>query len=67
MEDHWSGPPESPDLAPLDIFLWGYVEDRVYMSPISAALNELKTRMKCAAESVISSDAKCVDGTEILT
>jgi hypothetical protein len=37
------------------------------MSPISAALNELKTRMKCAAESVISSDAKCVDGTEILT
>jgi hypothetical protein len=37
------------------------------MSPTSVALKELKTRMKCSAESVISSDAKCVDGTEILT
>jgi hypothetical protein len=54
-------------LTPLDIFLLGYVKDPVYMSPISAKLNELKTKMKCAAVSVISSDAKCVDGTEILT
>ena len=26
-------PPRSPDLTPLDFFLWGYVKDRVYRQP----------------------------------
>jgi hypothetical protein len=66
MEDQWSGP-QSPDIIPLDIFLWGYVKNRVHKSPISATLNELETIMKCDAEFVISSAAKCVDESGILT
>jgi hypothetical protein len=27
-------PPRSPDITPLDFFLWGYVKDRVYATPI---------------------------------
>jgi hypothetical protein len=27
-------PPCSPDITPLDFFLWGYVKDRVYATPI---------------------------------
>lgn len=27
-------PPRSPDLTPLDFFLWGYVKDRVYATPV---------------------------------
>ncbi len=26
----WSWPPYSPDLSPLDYFLWGYVKDQCY-------------------------------------
>jgi hypothetical protein len=29
----WS--PHSPDLTPLDFFLWGYVKDRVFMTPVN--------------------------------
>ena len=27
-------PPRSPDITPLDFFLWGYVKDRVYRTPV---------------------------------
>ena len=27
-------PPRSPDIIPLDFFLWGYVKDRVYRTPV---------------------------------
>ena len=27
-------PPRSPDITPLDFFLWGYVKDRVYRTPL---------------------------------
>ena len=27
-------PPRSPDIIPLDFFLWGYVKDRVYRKPV---------------------------------
>ena len=27
-------PPRSPDITPLDFFLWGYVKDRVYRMPV---------------------------------
>ncbi|CAK1596564.1 unnamed protein product [Parnassius mnemosyne] len=37
FDDHWIGrqgphawPPRSPDLTPLDFFLWGYVKERVF-------------------------------------
>ena len=28
-------PPRSPDLTPLDFFLWGYVKDRVFATPVN--------------------------------
>ena len=27
-------PPRSPDITPLDFFLWGYVKDGVYTTPV---------------------------------
>ena len=29
-----SWPPRSPDITSLDFFLWGYVKDRVYRTPV---------------------------------
>ncbi len=34
-------PPRSPDLSPLDYFLWGYLKDRVY-SPAPVTFEDLK-------------------------
>ncbi len=39
----WS--PRSPDLSPLDFFLWGYVKDRVY-GRTSRNLEELKQKIE---------------------
>lgn len=39
------GPPLSPDLSPLDFFLWGYLKDRVY-EPAPKDINELKRAIK---------------------
>lgn len=51
LENRWIGrggpiawPPRSPDLTPPDFFLWGYVKDQVYSSPIRD-LEHLKTRI----------------------
>jgi hypothetical protein len=33
-------PPHSPDLTPLDFFLWGFVKDRVFLSPLPAGVVE---------------------------
>jgi hypothetical protein len=38
-------PPRSPDLTPLDIFLWGFVEDRVFVPHLPAIVAELRTRI----------------------
>ena len=34
-------PPRSPDLTPCDFFLWGFVKDNIYVSPLPMSLNEL--------------------------
>ena len=44
-------PARSPDITPLDFFLWGYVKDNVYRTPI-CDLQTLKTRIKEAIASV---------------
>jgi hypothetical protein len=33
-------PPRSPDLTPLDFFLWGFVKDRVYVPSLPARVAE---------------------------
>ena len=38
-------PPSSPDITPLEFFLLGYIEDRVYATPV-AVCDELKARMQ---------------------
>ena len=46
-----SWPPRSPDITPLDFFLWGYVKDQVYRTPIHD-LQTLKTRIREAIATV---------------
>lgn len=44
-------PPRSPDITPLDFFLWGYVKDRVYATPVKD-LQDLKQRIRIVINSV---------------
>ncbi|KAJ4439237.1 hypothetical protein ANN_07357 [Periplaneta americana] len=43
-----SWPPRSPDLTPLDFFLWGFLKDQVYLPPLPANLSELRNRITAA-------------------
>ena len=36
-------PPRSPDLTPMDFFLWGFVKDRVFVPPLPANVAELRS------------------------
>ena len=54
LENRWVGrataaddalllwPPRSPDLTPLDYFLWGFVKGKVYYPPLANSTEELK-------------------------
>jgi hypothetical protein len=44
-------PPRSPDLTPLDFFLWGYDKDIVYKIPVTS-FDELKLRIFAAIDTV---------------
>ncbi|GBN39250.1 hypothetical protein AVEN_167095-1, partial [Araneus ventricosus] len=44
-------PPRSPDLNPMDFFLWGYIQQRVYATP-KPTLQELRNRITDACASV---------------
>ncbi|CAK1554495.1 unnamed protein product [Leptosia nina] len=52
-------PPNSPDLAPLDFMLWGYIKDRVYNRPCGSAL-EMRCRISEAVEKLRSDCQKDV-------
>ena len=45
-------PSRSPDATPCDFFLWGYVKDQVYVSPLPASIPELKVRIRTATETI---------------
>ena len=47
-------PPRSPDITPLDIFLWRYVKDKVFSTPVPDITN-LKAR-KTDAFATITED-----------
>ncbi|GBN99927.1 hypothetical protein AVEN_41972-1 [Araneus ventricosus] len=56
--DRWSGrdgpipwPPRSPDITPLDFFLWRFVKNIVYKTPVPS-LDELKRRIVTAIQNV---------------
>ena len=42
----------SPDGTPCDFFLWGYVEDQVYVPALPASIPELKVRIRTAIETI---------------
>ena len=44
-------PPCSPDITPLAFFLWDYIKDRVYASPV-ADCDYLKARLQVAVGTV---------------
>jgi hypothetical protein len=45
-------PPRSPDITPCDFFLWGFLEEAVYVPPLATTLDDLKTRITAAVNSV---------------
>ncbi|KFM70121.1 hypothetical protein X975_02734, partial [Stegodyphus mimosarum] len=62
LNDHFTGrwigrgspipwPPRSPDITPLDFFLWGFVKDNVYTRRVSN-IDDLKARITTAIASV---------------
>ena len=44
-------PPRSPDIAHLDFFLWGYVKDKVFSTPVPDITN-LKARITDAFDTI---------------
>ncbi|GBL80916.1 hypothetical protein AVEN_26325-1 [Araneus ventricosus] len=48
-EQEW--PPHSPDLTPMDFFLWGYLKQQVYATP-PPTLQDLQRRITNACASV---------------
>lgn len=52
-------PPRSPDLNPLDFFLWGYLKDRVY-SPSPKTTEDLKTAITREMRSISVDTCKAV-------
>lgn len=45
-------PPRSPDLNPLDYFLWGYLKDKVYTAVPINTVEELTARILAAVRTI---------------
>ena len=51
----WEYPytPRSPDLTPLDVFLWGYIKENCFREPqIPTTINELKTNVEFVSRNI---------------
>jgi hypothetical protein len=46
-----SWPPCSPDITPLDFFLWGYAKSNVFRTPVNG-LDGLETRIQNAISAI---------------
>ena len=57
---HW--PPRSPDLTPLDFYLWGFIKTKVYTSPMPKNLTQLRQRIKSVIEEITPANLKRVWG-----
>ena len=55
---HWS--PRSPDLTPLDFYLWGFIKTKVYTSPMPKNLTQLRQRIKSVIEEITPATLKRV-------
>jgi hypothetical protein len=45
-------PPRSPNLTPCDFYLWGFIKDRMHVTPIPADLPELRNRIEAAVATI---------------
>jgi hypothetical protein len=45
-------PPRSPDLTPCDFFLWGFVKDSVYVSPMQTSIQQLRDQIMHAVQAI---------------
>jgi hypothetical protein len=45
-------PHRSPDLTPCDLFIWGFVTDRVYVPPLHTPIQELRDRITHALQAI---------------
>ena len=45
-------PPRSPDLTPVDFFLWGYLKSKVYANPRPTTLAQLRARIAAEYEAI---------------
>lgn len=62
--DQWIGrggpidwPPRSPDLTPLDFFLWGYLKDKIYVNKppdVETLKNRIRTEIRRITPEIIS-------------
>ncbi len=52
-------PPRSPDLSPLDFFLWGYLKNRIYMT-VPHNFEELKGKIAREIENIDQKTLQCV-------
>ena len=57
---HW--PPRSPDLTPLDFYLWGFIKTKIYTSPMPKNLTQLRQRIKSVIEEITPATLKRVWG-----
>lgn len=72
LDDRWIGrlhpireqrwPPRSPDLTPLDFFLWGYVKDRVFNRECESA-DVMRDRIQCVFQKLRE---ECVDDPTLM-
>jgi len=59
-------PPRSPDATPCDFFLWGYVNDQVYVPPLPTSIPELKVRIRTAIETITTDMVQTVWNNSII-
>ncbi|GBL93706.1 hypothetical protein AVEN_166751-1 [Araneus ventricosus] len=58
-------PPRSPDMNPLDFFLWGYIKQRVYATP-PPTLQELRNPYYgCLCQRVTCHVVQCAAGSAV--
>jgi len=59
LKTQYAWPPHSPDLSPLDFYLWGFLKDRVY-KPSPTTLKELKANIKREIRGINNETCKAV-------
>lgn len=59
-------PPRSPDLTPLDFFIWGYVKDLVYSTPLTTKEN-CQERVRNAFRSLTRDQIQSATNREIIS